>query len=169
MTEAGGATMSNILEFRRKRTMCDRTPSAATASAAHAVWRGDARTGCGAISVASAERAERAYSFVTSLASGSSTNAAELLAAAHATCFTTSLSTVLRAAGYTPSELSTQAVVTLEPDGAGHRVTMSALKVRAKIPNLTRSAFEAMAWHAEQRSAVSNVLNAQVSLDAALL
>jgi osmotically inducible protein OsmC len=161
--------MSNILKFARKRTASDPSLSAATVSSAQAAWRGGAGTGCGAISVASAEPAERAYSFMASLASGNCTNPEELLAAAHASCFTQSLALVLQAAGYTPTELNTQAVVTVEPDGAGVRVSVSALTVRAKIPNLSNIAFEAIAWHAEQRCAISNALRAQITLDAALI
>ena len=127
-TAGGEAAMSNILEFRRKRSVCKGSPPAAAVSCAQAVWRGDARGGCGAIAVASAEPAERAYSFMASLASGNGTNPAELLAAAHASCFTQSLTLVLQAAGYTPTELSTQAVVTLESDGAGVRGAQGARK-----------------------------------------
>ena len=161
--------MSNILKFARKRTASDPSPSAATVSSAQAVWRGGAGTGCGAISVTSAEPAERAYSLMACLASGNCTSPEELLAAAHASCFTKSLVLVLQAAGYTPTELTPQAVVTLEQDGAGVRVSVSALTVRAKIPNLTNIAFEALAWHAEQRCAISNALWAQITLDAALI
>jgi len=161
--------MSNILKFARTRIVSGQCPSAAARSSAQAVWRGDAGTGCGAISVASAAPAERAYSFMAHLASGNCTNPEELLAAAHASCFAQSLALVLQAAGYTPTELNTQAVVTLEPDGAGMRVSVSALTVRAKVPNLNNVAFEAIAWHAEQRCAISNALRAQITLDAALI
>lgn len=138
-------------------------------SSAQAVWRGGAGAGCGAISVASAGPAEREYSFMASLASGNTTNPGELLAAAHASCFTNSLALVLQAARYTAIELSTRAVLTLEPDGAGVLVSVSALTVRARIPNLSKIAFEAIAWHAEQRCAICKALRAQITLDAALL
>ena len=161
--------MSNIVNFPRRSVASQPLDSRCRVSSAQAVWRGGAQTGCGAISVASAELAEKPYAFMARLASGSSTNPEELLAAAHASCFTRSLAQVLQAAGHTPAELSTKAVVTLEPDGAGVRVTVSALTVRAKIPNLTNAAFEAMAWQAEQRSAISNALGAQITLDAALI
>jgi lipoyl-dependent peroxiredoxin len=161
--------MSNILKFPQKSVASDQGNSRCTVSTAQAVWRGGAGTGCGAIAVASAQPADKPYSFMTGHASGHSTNPEELLAAAHASCFTRSLARVLQAAGHTPAELSTKAVVTLEPDGAGVRVTVSALTVRAKIPNLSKVAFEAMAWRAEQRSAISNALGAQITLDAALI
>ncbi len=103
------------------------------------------------------------------LSSGNSTNPEELLAAAHASCFTRSLARVLQAAGYTPAELSTKGVVTLEPDDGGVRVTVAALTVRAKVPNLSKAAFEAFAWQAEECSAISNALGAQITLDAALM
>ncbi|MBV8307498.1 MAG: OsmC family peroxiredoxin [Gammaproteobacteria bacterium] len=161
--------MSNILKFPRKNVAAEQVNSCCKVSSAQAVWRGGAVTGCGAISVASAEPADKPYSFMARLASGNSTNPEELLAAAHASCFTRSLASVLQAAGHMPTELSTKAVVTLEPDGAGVRVTVAALTVRARIENLSKAAFEAFAWHAEQRSAISNVLGAQITLDAALI
>jgi len=80
---------------------------------------------CGAICVESTEPAEKLYSFMACLASGNGTNPEELLAAAHASCFTMSVALSLQAAGYTPAELSTEAVVTLEPDGASIRATRS--------------------------------------------
>ena len=161
--------MSNIVKFASKRRVSGQSHPDATGGSAQVVWRGGAGTGCGAISVASAGPAEKAYSLMASLASGNSTTPEELLAAAHASSFTRSLALVLQTAGYTPAELITQAVVTLEPDGVGDRVSASALTVRAKIPDLSNIAFKAIAWHAEQRCAISNTLMAQITLDAALI
>ena len=91
-----------------------------------------------------------------------------LLAAAHASSFLMNLALGLQAAGYSPRELSAEAVVTLEPDGPGVRIGCSALRLRAKVPGLARRAFEALAWHAERTCPVSKALNAQVTLDARL-
>lgn len=161
--------MSNIVKFARKSVLCRESASRSRICSAQAIWRGGAGSGYGAIGVKSAEPAERPYSFLSCLASGNSSNPEELLAAAHASCFTLSLGLVLQAAGYTPTELSTQAVVTLEPDGAGIRISRSALTLRAKVPNLDQATFETLAWHAEQRCAISQALRAQITLAATLI
>ena len=75
----------------------------------------------------------------------------------------------LQAAGYTPTELSTEAAVTLEPEGAGFRISRSALTLRAQVPNLQEAQFSRIAQDAEQNCPVSKVLKAQVTLDAKLM
>jgi lipoyl-dependent peroxiredoxin len=92
-----------------------------------------------------------------------------LLAAAHAECYARTLAFSLQAAGYVPTELSTEATVTREPDGPGYRISCSALILRAKVPNLSRETFETMAWHAVNNCPISKVLRAQIRLDAKLL
>ena len=159
--------MSNIVKFAR--SSCAESGSPSMIRRAQAVWRGGVSKGCGAISVQSAEPAVRPYSLIACLASGNNTNPEELLAAAHASCFTMSLALALQAAGYTPTELSTEAVVTLEPDGASIRMSRSALTLRAKVPNLNKARFEAIAWYAEQTCAISKALRAQITLDAKLI
>jgi lipoyl-dependent peroxiredoxin len=161
--------MSNVLRFARKRVPSRPSGSRPLTRSAQTVWRGAGSTGCGAICVESAEAAERPYSLMGRLANGNSTNPVELLAAAHASCFTMYLAFSLQAVGYTPTELSTEAVVTLEPDGASMRMSRSALTLRAKVPNLDRAAFEAIASHAEQTCPISKALRAQITLDAKLV
>jgi osmotically inducible protein OsmC len=92
----------------------------------------------------------------------------ELIAAAHAGCFTMALAFQLQGAGFTPTELSTEAAVSLEPEGQGFRITRSALTLRANVPNLDQAAFDKMAGEAEKNCPVSKVLNAQITLDAKL-
>jgi osmotically inducible protein OsmC len=75
----------------------------------------------------------------------------------------------LQAAGYTPTELSSEAAVTLEPEGQGFRISRSALTLRAKVPNLNEAAFAQMARDAEKNCPVSKVLNAEITLDAKLV
>ena len=75
----------------------------------------------------------------------------------------------LQAAGFTPAELSTEAAVTLEPEGKGFRVSRSALALRAKVPNLDDTKFAEMARDAEKNCPVSKVLNAEIMLDAKLV
>src|SRR5882762_9871812 len=72
----------------------------------------------------------------------------------------------LQRAGYTPTELSTEAAVTLEQDGAGFRISRSALTLRAQVPNLDEAAFARMASDAEKNCPVSKVLKAEITLDA---
>ena len=109
------------------------------------------------------------YSFRTRFESERGTNPEELIAAAHAGCFTMALAFQLQEAGFTPSELSTEAAVTLEPEGKGFRINRSALILRAKVPNLDATKFDEMAREAEKNCPVSKVLNAEMTLDAKLI
>lgn len=133
-----------------------------------AVWHGTGRDGNGHLSTDSGVLAETPYSFRTRFESERGTNPEELIAAAHAGCFTMALAFGLQAAGYTPAELSTEAAVTLEPEGQGFRISRSALTLRAKVPNLDQTAFEKIAGDAEKNCPVSKVLNAAITLDAKL-
>jgi osmotically inducible protein OsmC len=112
---------------------------------------------------------EAPYSLTTRFERGKGRDPEDKLAAAHAGCFTAALASSLEAAGYTPTELSTEAVVTQETDGSGFRISGSALTLRAKVPNLTRRTFETIAWHAVNNCAISRVLRTQIRLDAKLL
>src|SRR6516225_1948279 len=114
---------------------------------AKAVWRGTGRDGSGNLS----------------------TNSGELIAAAHAGCFTMALAFGLQGAGFTPTELSTEAAVTLEPEGKGFRISRSALTLRAKVPDLDDTKFAEMARDAEKNCPVSKVLNTEITLDAKLV
>jgi len=133
---------------------------------AKAVWRGTGRDGSGGLSTDSGVLAETPYSFKTRFDSEKGTNPEELIAAAHAGCFTMALAFQLQRAGYTPTELSTEAAVTLEQDGAGFRISRSALTLRAQVPNLDEAAFARMANDAEKNCPVSKVLKAEITLDA---
>lgn len=134
---------------------------------AKAVWRGTGRAGDGNLSTNSGVLAETPFSFRTRFENGKGTNPEELIAAAHAGCFTMALAFLLQGAGYTPTELSTEAAVTLEPEGEGFRISRSALTLRAQVPNLDEAAFASMAGEAEKNCPVSKVLNAAITLDAA--
>jgi osmotically inducible protein OsmC len=109
------------------------------------------------------------YSFKTRFESEKGTNPEELIAAAHAGCFTMALAFGLQAAGFNPSELATEAAVTLDPDGQGFRISRSALTLRAKVPNLDETGFARLAAEAEKNCPVSKVLNATITLDAKLI
>ncbi|QND70265.1 OsmC family protein [Tardiphaga robiniae] len=136
---------------------------------ATAVWQGTGRAGNGNLSSESGVLAETPYSFKTRFENEKGTNPEELIAAAHAGCFTMSLAFVLQGAGFTPTELSTEAAVTLEADGKGFRISRSALTLRGKVPNLDDAAFVRLAGDAEKGCPVSKVLNATITLDAKLI
>ena len=135
---------------------------------ARAVWRGTGRAGSGSLSTDSGVLADTPYSFKTRFESEKGTNPEELIAAAHAGCFTMALAFQLQAAGFTPSELATEAAVTLEQEGQGFRISRSALTLRAVVPNLDQAAFARFAGEAEKNCPVSKVLNATITLDATL-
>ena len=136
---------------------------------AKAVWRGTGRDGNGNLSTDSGVLAETPYSFKTRFENEKGTNPEELLAAAHAGCFTMALAFRLQGAGYTPTELNTEAAVTLEPEGQGFRISRSALTLRAKVPNLDEAKFAELAKDAEETCPVSKVLKAEITLDAKLI
>ena len=136
---------------------------------AKAVWRGTGRAGNGDISTDSGVLAKTPYSFRTRFENEKGTNPEELIAAAHAGCFTMALAFQLQGAGYTPTELSTEAAVSLDPDGKGFRISRSALTLRAEVPNLDQATFARMAKDAEQNCPVSKVLKAEITLDAKLV
>lgn len=136
---------------------------------AKAVWRGTGRAGKGELSSDSGVLAATPYSFKTRFESEKGTNPEELIAAAHAGCFTMALAFQLERAGYTPAELATESAVTLEPEGQGFRISRSALTLRAKIPNVDAETFARLASEAEKNCPVSKVLKAQITLDAKLI
>jgi len=136
---------------------------------AKAVWHGTGRVGGGNLSTDSGVLTQTPYSFRTRFESEKGTNPEELIAAAHAGCFTMALAFGLQAAGYDPTELATEAAVTLEPEGQGFRISGSALTLRARVPNLEQALFARLAEEAEKNCPVSKVLNAAITLDAKLI
>ena len=136
---------------------------------AKAVWRGTGRAGSGTLSSDSGVLAETPYSFKTRFENEKGTNPEELIAAAHAGCFTMALAFQMQAAGVTPTELATEAAITLEQEGQGFKISKSALTLRAKVPNLDQAAFAKMAGEAEKNCPVSKVLKAEITLDAKLV
>ena len=135
---------------------------------AKAVWQGTGRDGTGSLTTDSGVLKSTPYSFKTRFESEPGTNPEELIAAAHAGCFTMALSFQLQTAGYTPSELSTTAAVSLEPDGAGFKIVSSALTLVADVPGLDAATFDKLAEAAEKTCPVSRVLNATITLEKTL-
>ena len=136
---------------------------------ATAVWRGTGRAGTGNLSTDSGVLAQTPYSYRTRFENEKGTNPEELIAAAHAGCFTMALAFQLQGAGFTPTELTTEAAVSLDPEGQGFRITRSALTLRASVPNLDEATFTRLAGVAEKNCPVSKVLNAEITLDAKLV
>jgi osmotically inducible protein OsmC len=135
---------------------------------ANAVWRGTGRDGEGALSSGSGVLKDTPYSFKTRFEDQPGTNPEELIAAAHAGCFTMALAFALQREGFTPEELSTEAAVSLDQDGPGFKISKSALTLRAKVPGLSEAKFQELAEAAEKTCPVSRVLNAEITLDALL-
>jgi len=135
---------------------------------AKAVWHGTGRDGTGHLSTDSTVLSHTPYSFKTRFESEPGTNPEELIAAAHAGCFTMALAFQLQGAGYTPTELSTQAAVSLDPDGGGFKITKSALTLTAEVPGLDKETFDKLAAEAEKNCPISRVLNAEITLAATL-
>ena len=136
---------------------------------AKAVWHGTGREGDGHLSSESGVLANTPYSFKTRFENEKGTNPEELIAAAHAGCFTMALAFGLQLAGFTPTELVTEAAVTLEPDGKGFKIGSSALTLHAKVPDLDQAGFARIAGDAEKNCPVTKVLNATITLYANLI
>jgi osmotically inducible protein OsmC len=131
-------------------------------------WQGAGRDGTGALSTDSGVLNDTPYSFRTRFESEPGTNPEELIAAAHAGCFTMALAFQLQTAGFTATELSTEAAVSLEPEGAGFAITRSALTLHAKIPGIDKAKFDELARAAELNCPVSKLMKAQITLEATL-
>ena len=135
---------------------------------ASAVWNGGLKDGRGTISTASGVLADTQYSFSTRFEEGKGTNPEELIAAAHAGCFSMALSAQLDTAGKKAESIQTEAVVTMDKTDAGFTITAVHLKVRAKVPGASPPDFQAAAENAKKGCPVSRVLNAQITLEAKL-
>ncbi len=135
---------------------------------ASAVWQGGLKDGKGSISTDSGALSKTQYSFGTRFENGVGTNPEELIAAAHAGCFTMALSGQLGNAGMTAQSIDTTATVTFEKLDAGWTITEVHLDVKAKIPGADKSKFETAANNAKAGCPVSRVLNAKITMDAKL-
>jgi len=134
-----------------------------------AEWRGGLKDGKGTVSTESGTLSGVPYSFAMRFESAKGTNPEELIAAAHAGCFSMALSAQLGAAGLTAESIRTSAGVTLEKVDGGFAVTAVHLEVAARIPGADRAAFEKAAQEAKSGCPVSKLLNAKITMDAKLL
>ncbi|MHB8525101.1 MAG: OsmC family protein [Candidatus Acidiferrales bacterium] len=135
---------------------------------ATAVWNGSLKEGKGNISTESGVLSKSPYSFKTRFENERGTNPEELIAAAHAGCFTMALSAELGKAGVTPESLETTATISMEKQDAGFTITKSHLEVTARIPNADKAAFEKAAQAAKSGCPVSKLLKAEITLTATL-
>lgn len=131
---------------------------------ASAHWEGDLKTGKGHVSTQSTVLNKQAYSFKTRFEEGIGTNPEELLAAAHAGCFTMAVSAALTQAGFRAEALDTEAILTLE----GLDITALHLKITGRVPNLTATQFQEITKGAETGCIISKALRVPISSEAVL-
>jgi osmotically inducible protein OsmC len=136
---------------------------------ASAEWNGSLKEGKGSISTESGVLSKTQYSFGTRFENGIGTNPEELVAAAHAACFSMQLSALLGKAGLVPDQIATTAVVTFENLKQGWTVTESHLEVSATIPSVTEDAFAKLADEAKTGCLMSRLLNTTVTMEAKLV
>jgi lipoyl-dependent peroxiredoxin len=135
---------------------------------AKAQWRGDLRSGVGTISSSSGVLASTPYSFRDRFEQGNGTNPEELLAAAHAACFSMALSAELMKAHLKADSIETTCTITLDKDGDGFAIKRSHLELTAKIPGASQEAFEHATQAAKEGCPVSKLYDTEISLDAKL-
>ena len=129
-----------------------------------AQWRGDLKSGKGSLTTDSGVLSQTPYSFSTRFEGEKGTNPEELIAAAHAGCFTMALSAELGKANLTAESLQTTAAVSLEKNGGGWGVSESHLELVARVPGATQEAFKTAAETAKANCPISKLLNAKISL-----
>jgi osmotically inducible protein OsmC len=136
---------------------------------AQAKWQGDLKGGAGTISTASGTLSSTPYSFHTRFEEGKGTNPEELLAAAHAGCFTMAVSAQLTGAGLKADSLETTCTITLEQKDGAFTITESHLELTAKIPGATAEAFEKATQAAKAGCPVSKLYNTRITLNAQMV
>ena len=133
-----------------------------------AIWKGGLKDGKGSVSSASGILNNTPYSFTTRFENTPGTNPEELIAAAHAACFSMALSAQLGTANLTPSSIETSATLTMEKLDAGWTITAIQLDVVGKIPGADNAKFQELANNAKAGCPVSKVLNAKITMNAKL-
>ena len=135
---------------------------------ASAVWSGGLKDGKGTVSTESGVLSGVAYNFSKRFENEKGTNPEELIAAAHAACFSMALSMILGQAGMTAQNIATKATVSLDQVGDGFSVTASHLETTVKIPNADKAAFQKAVEAAKSGCPISKLLNAKITMDATL-
>jgi osmotically inducible protein OsmC len=136
---------------------------------ANARWQGTAKEGAGTLSTQSGVLNDTPYSFVARFGDGKGTNPEELVAAAHAGCFTMALSFMLNGAGFTADAIDTEANLTMDQVNNAWTVTGVHLTTRARVPKIDAAKFAEIASSAKASCPISRLLNATITLDAALV
>jgi len=136
---------------------------------ASAQWTGDLKSGKGTVSSSSGVLKDAPYSFTTRFENAPGTNPEELIAAAHAGCFTMALSGALGKAGFAPQKLATTASLTLEQVEGNWTITAIHLETKANVPGVPKNKFAEIAADAKANCPVSRLLKANITLDATLL
>ena len=132
---------------------------------ATAVWNGTGKEGKGVVSTQSTVLNKAQYSYKSRFEEGTGTNPEELIAAAHAGCFSMKLAFVLNEAGFTADEINTECTITME----GMAITSSHLVLKAKVPGIDKAKFDEAAANAKANCPISKLLNTNITLDAALV
>lgn len=132
---------------------------------ATAVWKGSGKDGKGNLTTQSSTLSQTQYSFKSRFEEGTGTNPEELIAAAHAGCFSMKLSFVLGEAGFQPDEITTDCVVTID----NGTITQSELTLKAKVPGISKEKFQTCAEEAKKTCPVSKALNMNITLQASLV
>jgi osmotically inducible protein OsmC len=135
---------------------------------ASARWQGGAQDGSGTLTTQSGTLADVPFTFKARFGDGKGTNPEELIAVAHAGCFSMALSFALGNAGYAPQSIDTQAALTLEKQESGFAITAVHLTTRARVPGIDAAKFQEIANGAKSGCPVSKVLKATITLDASL-
>ena len=138
---------------------------------AEVVWKGDLRSGNGRISSSSGVLQDTPYSFATRFKQSPGTNPEELIAAAHAACYSMAFAHTLSSKGYQPESIETRGICSLTPqEGGGFRITKMRLEVQGRVPDIDGSTFRQVAEEAEKECPVSNALRGglEIELDAVL-
>jgi len=135
---------------------------------ASAIWKGGLKDGKGSVSSASTVLNNTPYSFSTRFENTPGTNPEELIAAAHAACFSMALSAQLGGANLTPSSIETSATLTMDKLDAGWTITAVHLDVVGKVPGADDAKFQELAGNAKAGCPVSKVLNAKITMSAKL-
>lgn len=133
-----------------------------------AEWQGGLKDGKGTISTESGALAAQPYGFGRRFEGEKGTNPEELIAAAHASCFSMALSKILGEAGFTADRIRTEAEVTLDQDDEGFAVTGSHLQMSAAIAGIDQAKFQELATKAKEGCPISKLLNARITLEATL-
>lgn len=135
---------------------------------AKAQWKGDLKSGKGSISATSGVLSNTPYSFRDRFEDGPNTNPEELLAAAHAACFSMALSLMLQNEGLKADSIDTTCTITLDKDGEGFAITKSHLDLTARIPGADQNAFNRAAQSAKENCPVSKLYDTEITLNAKL-